>query len=134
MAKAFSVLSWNVEHFGAKGTSRKPAKKLPPIIDYLSSHNADFVAVYEVVGGLVFNHVIENMPNYHWHITEGPQAQEILIGVKRQLTSFFTQKIEFKSGVSLLRPGALLTINHDQQNYSLLFLHLKSLTNPRRRQ
>jgi hypothetical protein len=31
MAKAFSVLSWNVEHFGAKGTRRKPAKPIPPL-------------------------------------------------------------------------------------------------------
>jgi hypothetical protein len=48
MAKAFSVLSWNVEHFGAKGTRRKPAKPIPPpFVNYLASHNADVIAVYE---------------------------------------------------------------------------------------
>ena len=49
MAKAFSVASWNVEHF---------------------------------------------------------RSQRVDAG----LTAFFTQKIGFRSGVSLLRPGALLTV------------------------
>ena len=131
MAKAFSVLSWNVEHFGAKGTTRKPAKPIPPIVDYLATHNADVIAVYEVVGAHIFSEVVTKMPNYHWHITEGPQAQEILVGVKRNLTAFFTQKLEFKSGVSVLRPGGLLTVTVDGEHYPLLFLHLKSLTDPR---
>lgn len=93
MAKAFSVISWNVEHFGAKGTSHKPTKPIPPIVDNLASHNADVIAVYEVIGAHIFSEVVAKMPNYHLHITEGPQAQEILVGVKRNLTSFFTQKL-----------------------------------------
>lgn len=71
------------------------------------------------------------IPDYNWHITEGPQLQEILIGVKRRLSSFLTQKLEFKSGVSTLRPGVLLTVIVDQKKYPLLFLHLKSFDDPR---
>jgi len=131
MAKAFSVASWNVEHFGATSSrSRTPTKPVDPIIDFLASQNADVVAVYEVVGKVVFDTVLTTMPAYQWHITEGPQTQEILVGVKKTLTSFFTQKQEFKSGNSFLRPGALLTVRVSGEDYPLLFLHLKSLRVP----
>jgi len=132
MAKAFSVLSWNVEHFGKTSKSGStPQKPVGPIIDLIAEQKADVVAIYEVEGKMVFDEVVAKMPDYAFHITEGPQIQEILVGVKKTLTSFFTQRTEFKSGVSILRPGALLTITKNNINYSLLFLHLKSLTDPR---
>jgi hypothetical protein len=71
------------------------------------------------------------MPGYQFHITEGPQSQEILVGVKKSISCFFTQKTTFKSGAFMLRPGALLTITKNGVNYPLLFLHLKSLTDPK---
>ena len=89
------------------------------------------MAVYEVVGSAVFSDVTTKMSNYSFHITEGPQSQEILVGVKKSITAFFTQRIEYKSGNSMLRPGALLTLTKDGTSYSLLFLHLKSLPRPR---
>lgn len=132
MAKAFSVASWNVEHFGATTrNSDKPRKPVEPIIQYLADQNADVVAIYEVVGKVAFNALTQLMPNYQFHITEGPQAQEILVGVKRRFSSFFTQKTEFKSGSAFLRPGALLTITEDGESYPLLFLHLKSFSSPK---
>jgi len=132
MAKAFSVLSWNVEHFGAQdGNKSQPRKPTEPIIDLIASHNADVIAIYEVVGSVVFSKMVEKMPGYQFNITEGTQSQEILIGVKHNFTSFFTQRLEFKSGVSLLRPGALLTLVVDGIYFPLLFLHLKSLNDPR---
>ncbi|SMO58467.1 endonuclease/exonuclease/phosphatase family protein [Fodinibius sediminis] len=132
MAKAFSVASWNVEHFGATNKDRdKPKKPVAPIIDYLADQNADVVAVYEVVGKTVFDEIVTKMDDYQFHITEGPQTQEIMIGVKKSFTSFFTQKTEFKSGEALLRPGALLTLIIEGRNYPLLFLHLKSLGEPK---
>jgi len=132
MAKAFSVASWNVEHFGATDKKRRrPNKPIQPIIEYLAAQRADVLAVYEVVGSVVFEEMVTRMPEYHFSITEGPQSQEILIGVKKKLTSFFTQKVEFKSGAAALRPGALLTLVIDGVNYPLLFLHLKSLSVPK---
>jgi len=132
MAKAFSVASWNVEHFGAMNKSKtKPKKAVGPILQYLAQQQADVVAVYEVVGSTVYENLVDVMPDYQFHITEGPQTQEILVGVKRTFSSFFTQRLEFKSGVSVLRPGALLTVRVDGKAYPLLFLHLKSLTEPR---
>ena len=51
MTKAFSVASWNVEHFGATNKNNdKPKKPVGPIIDFLAEQDADVVAVYEVVG------------------------------------------------------------------------------------
>lgn len=132
MAKAFSVASWNVEHFGATNKfSNQPKKPIEPIIKFLAKQSADVIGVYEVVGRVVFEHMVQTMPGYQFHITEGPQSQEILIGVKKSFTSFFTQKIEFKSGAAMLRPGALLTLHIEDENYPLLFLHLKSLSVPK---
>ncbi len=45
MAKAYSVASWNVEHFGKgkknRGTHKKP---MTPIVDYQVSQKTDIVA------------------------------------------------------------------------------------------
>lgn len=132
MAKAFSVASWNVEHFGKTSkNSSSPEKPVGPIIQYLADQNADVVAVSEVVGKEVFQEVIDKMSGYQFHITEGVQAQEILVGVKKKFTSFFTQKTEFKSGEAYLRPGALLTLHIDGEIYPILFLHLKSSSTPK---
>lgn len=138
MAKAFSVASWNVEHFGAmrkkQGSSsghRKPKKPVQPIIDFLADQNADVVAVYEVESSVVFRPLLAAMPNYQFHITEGPQTQEILVGIKRGFSAFVTQRLNFKSGQTSLRPGVLMTIVVDGAYYPIVFLHLKSLREPK---
>ncbi len=119
MAKAFSVASWNIEHFGALDKNKKPKKPVGPILDFLAAQNADVVALYEVVGSYVFRPLMKKFPGYQFFITEGPQTQEILIGVKKGLTTFTTQKIEFKSGAAYLRPGQLLTLLIDGEFYPL---------------
>ena len=125
MAKVFSVLSWNVEHF--KGSVKK---RVDDVTTQIKNINPDIFALYEVEGKEVFSSFTSIMPNYHFHITEGPQTQEILVGAKNSFSTFFTQKLEFKSGNQYLRPGALLTVTINTQIYSLLFLHTKSGTNP----
>jgi endonuclease/exonuclease/phosphatase family metal-dependent hydrolase len=126
MAKAFSLASWNIEHFKGRDDRRRD------IVRFLRDDavNPDVFAIYEVEGKQVFDALVTEMPGYQFHITEGRQTQEILVGVKRGLTAFFTQRTEFKSGNAFLRPGALLTVNIDGENYSLLFLHTKSLPTP----
>ncbi|MEM7208657.1 MAG: endonuclease/exonuclease/phosphatase family protein [Pseudomonadota bacterium] len=132
MAKAFSVASWNVEHFGAKDKNHdQPKKPIQPIIDYLASQKADIVVVYEVVGRNVYRPMLDAMPGYQFHITEGKQTQEILVGIKKGMSAFVTQKIEFRSGQDTLRPGVLVTIKVDDQYYPILCLHLKSLPDPK---
>jgi hypothetical protein len=126
MAKAFSVASWNVEHFKSQGVS----SRVEDVVRFLADQRADVFALYEVEGREVFDALTTLMPDYTFHITEGQQVQQILLGA-RTITAFFTQKTEFRSGVSLLRPGALLTVTVDGVNYTLLFQHTKSGTDPR---
>ena len=124
MAKAFTVASWNVEHF------KKNPERLAKVLAFLKKQAPDVFGLYEVESADVYGALVEQMPNYQFHITEGPQTQEILIGVKKTITAFFTQKVEFKSGNTYLRPGALLTINVGGADYPILFLHTKSSTKP----
>jgi hypothetical protein len=125
MAKAFSVASWNIENMGSR------LADLDPIIDFLLSKEPDVVGIYEVTGKDTFQVVTNKMPDYSFHITEGPQAQEILVGVKHKFPAFFTQKLEFKEDIPTLRPGALLTVTVNGEPYPILFLHTKSMTDPR---
>lgn len=132
MAKAFSVLSWNVEHFGAMDKEKKNFIKKPgPIVDLIADTKADIVAIFEVKSDVVFKHLIEKMPTHQFFISEGPQMQEILIGVRKTIAAFTTQKTEFKTGQSSLRPGVLVTPYIDGEYYPLLFLHLKSMPDPK---
>lgn len=125
MRKAFSVASWNVEHFrGRKG-------RVEQIVAFLAAQKPDVFALYEVEGKEVFRSVFDSLPRYSFHVTEGKQVQEILVGVKNRLPAFFTQRLEFKTGASFLRPGAFLTVRAYGQLYSLLFLHTKSGADPK---
>lgn len=118
MAKAFSLASWNVEHF------RNPDSRLDRVVDFLVDLGPpDVFALYEVEGKEVFDALVGKTPGYTFHITEGPQVQEILLGVRSNLSAFFTKRTEFKSGLWALRPGALLTLTIDGEDYPLLFLH-----------
>ncbi len=124
MAKAFSMASWNVEHF--KGD---PAR-VKRVVQFLKDQNPDVFALYEVEGKTVFGDLTRMMPRYTFHVTEGPQTQEILVGLKSSFTGFFTQKLEFKKGNQYLRPGALLTVVAGGATYPILFLHTKSSALP----
>jgi len=124
MAKLFSVASWNVEHF--KDDPARVAK----VVKFLDDQKPDVFALYEVEGKTVFNQLTQQMPGYHFHITEGPQTQEILVGARGTLSAFFTQKLEFKAGNTYLRPGALLTVTVGGASFALLFLHTKSANSP----
>jgi len=127
MAKAFSVASWNVEHFNQE----QEEERVKRVIDFLSLQKPDVFALYEVEGSEVFSPLVSQMSGYTFHITEGPQVQEILLGIRHGLTAFFTQRIEFKSGVTAMRPGALVTMTVSGVHYPLLFLHTASGSNPR---
>jgi hypothetical protein len=125
MAKAFSLLSWNVEHFKNEGA------RVERIVGKLAEQNPDVFALYEVEGAEVFAELTRRLPQYSFHITEGAQVQEILVGVRSGFAAFFTQRLDFRSGVSTLRPGALLTVTVAGKPYPILFLHTKSGSDPR---
>ena len=127
MVKAFSVASWNIEHFGGRLSRRNTDQ----ISGFIAQHDADVIALYEVESSEIFWPLVNALPGYQYFITEGEQAQEILVGVKKGMTSFVTQKLEFKSGQSTLRPGMLVTLLIDQTFFPILFLHLKSMRDPK---
>jgi hypothetical protein len=125
MAKVFSVASWNVEHF------KNDVSRVNRVVDFLAAQNPEVFGLYEVEGATVFDAMMSKMSDYTFQITEGPQTQEILVGIRRNLSAFITQRIEFKSGTTHMRPGQLVTVKKNGQTYALLFLHLASGTDPR---
>lgn len=127
MAKAFSVASWNVEHLGDAG----PPARIANVIGFLQTQDPDVIAIYEVEGKDVWRQLMAGLPGYSWFITEGTNAQEILLGTSSGVTAFVTQKVEFNSRDAYMRPGALMSIRHDGHEYTLLFLHLASMDDPR---
>lgn len=136
MEKLFSVLSWNVEHFklnksGNTNNQQKVQLRKEKVSKMIRKYDPGIFALYEVEGKEVFEIMMNNFPDYHFHITEGPQVQEILVGVHKNINSFFTQRLEFKTGSSYLRPGALLSVKFKNDYYTLLFLHTKSGNDPK---
>ena len=122
MAKAFSVASWNCEHW--KNKDPRNARR----VEFLAAQKADVVALYEVEGSEVWRTVMEGLPGYSFFITEGRNTQEILLWIGPGVTAFLTQKIEFQAENAFMRPGALLTVRVDDHYYALLFLHVASMT------
>ncbi len=127
MAKAFSVAIWNIEHFG-QGFNQARVERA---INYLLQQDADIYGLFEISSGKVYQTIMRLMPEYTFYVTEGEQTQEILIAVRTGITVFLTQKTTFKSGQTTLRPGVLVTPCVDGEYYPLLFLHLKSLPDPK---
>lgn len=135
MAKLFSIASWNVEHFGKKKGEDAAAvleARIDRVVRFLADQDPDIFALFEVEGATVFQSLVEHMPGYTFQITEGPQTQEILVGVKRDITAFITQKTEYKAGTTHMRPGQLVTVRaSDGHDYAILFLHVASGPDPR---
>lgn len=125
MPKIFSVASWNVEHFEGEQS------RVQRVVNFLDAQSPDVFALFEVEGKTVFDALVSTMPNYTFQITEGDQTQEILVGVRKTITAFITQKVEFRSGTTHMRPGQLVTVTKANKNYAILFLHVASGTNPR---
>ncbi|MDD4052646.1 MAG: hypothetical protein PHR28_12210 [candidate division Zixibacteria bacterium] len=124
MPKVFSLASWNVEHF------KDDPKRINRVIDFLARQKPDAFGLYEVEGKTVFTALVTTMPSYSFFITESPETQEILVGAKKDMTPFVTQKVEFKEGNPGYRPGTLLTVTVGGKNYPILFLHTASGTDP----
>jgi hypothetical protein len=128
MAKAFSLASWNVEHW-TDGDAAHSAR----VVDFLASRlpsTPDVFAILEVEGKDVYSHLMKRFPDHRFHQSEGKQLQEILVGVHKRLPAFVTQRIEFKSQVDELRPGVLVTVTAAGKPYTVLFLHTKSGSTP----
>lgn len=120
MPKEISVVSWNVKNF----TKETTVKEM--VVNHLKGMKPDIFAILEVVGKDVWRYMYGEFPDHNFYVTEGAQTQQILVAVRKKFRSFLTQRDEFKSGRTHLRPGPFLTIDADGDLYSFLFLHLKS--------
>jgi hypothetical protein len=126
MAKVFSFASWNVEQFQGR------RERVDRVVGLLAEHDPDVFAIFEVKGRDVFSALMSRMPSHSFTITESTSPIEILVGVRRSIPSFVTQRDELQSKVPTLRPGALATLRHDSgEDYMFLFLHPKSFEAPR---
>ena len=133
--KKLSILSWNVEHFNGQGgidkkNRGKRQNRVRDVVELVRNAKVDVFGLSEVEGTDVYEIITSAFPGYTFHLTEGPQSQEILVGARGSLTTFFTQRNEFKRSNPYLRPGALLTVVRDGAYIPILFVHLKSLPSP----
>lgn len=127
MAKILSFASWNVEHF------RGNPERVSRVVDLLKTKDPDIFALYEVFGKDVFFSLMDKMDTHNFFLTENTRDNdmEILIGFRRSLSVFVTQREEFQSKVPTLRPGTLVTVRESGDQYAFLFLHAKSFPDPR---
>ncbi len=126
---AFTVASWNVEHFGEQRhdeTQQEVSNRIDRVFTYLRSEiDADVYAIYEVNGASVYEKVKSEFPGYSWDITEGSGSQSILVGYR--VPVFITHRAEFSRGFTgPLRPGVLATVRDGSADFPILFLHLKA--------
>jgi len=120
----FSLLSWNVEEF--KGS----APQLLKVSHHIKDLAPDVFGLFEVENVNIIELMTDQLPEYDYSLTDGPQIKEILIGVRRGKfeQSIFSQKRQFKAFNPFLRPGALLTLSLAGEFYNILFLHTDSGT------
>lgn len=123
---AFTVLSWNVEHFDGQFDNRAA-----DIAAFIKNFNPDLIAIYELEnshGGFLFARA--QFPGFFTFITEGQNNQEILILANPAAFDHvtLTQQHKLRIGNPYLRPGALATVTQGGVHTNLLFLHSASGT------
>lgn len=118
----FSLLSWNIERF-AGGAARH--KK---VAAHIRRQRPDVFGLLEIVNADVKTLMEQEFAGYDFALTDGPAAQEILVGRRRNKFDqvAFAQKREFNVGNPALRPGALLSVRLAGCWYNMLFLHTDS--------
>ncbi|MEM1100832.1 MAG: endonuclease/exonuclease/phosphatase family protein [Pseudomonadota bacterium] len=125
-----TFLTWNVEHFNGKKGAEK-AGRVARVIAEIEAHAPDVFGILEVEAATAFGALAEALTDYNFHLSEGTQTQEILIGWRKSLRAFVTQKGEFKENNIYLRPASLLTIYSDGgRPIPVLFGHFKSSPTP----
>lgn len=118
-----SVLFWNVHNL-------KDERHASLVVDHIQSSNPDLFCLAEVIGPRAYELIAKRFPEHNFYMSYGRQSQELLVGIRRSIPAFFTQKSEFQSGNAFLRPAVLLTLPLGEPPLNVLFVHLKSFAQP----
>lgn len=128
MARLFSFASWNIESFSGR------QERFDRVVDVLTENGQppDVFGIFEVRSSTaVYEEFTSRMPTHQFFITVTARSPiDTLVGVNRNFTAFYEQRDELNAKVPSLRPGALISLRIGNQNYSLLFVHLKAYSKP----
>ena len=124
MGSQASIFWWNVH-------SLQDAAHAERVVTKLKGIDPDIFGLGEVVGEPAYKFIAREFPEHNFYMTYGRESQEILVGVRRTLPVFFSQKTEFQSGNSFVRPAVLATINDSESPLNILFVHPKSYPSPK---
>lgn len=123
MSSKIKILWWNVHNLQSSEHALK-------VVSHIRESDPDIFALGEVVGEGAYRLIAKEFPKHNFYMTFGKQSQEMLVGVRNTMQVFFSQRTEFQSGNEYLRPAALLTISSGEPPLNVLFVHLKSFTEP----
>jgi exonuclease III len=86
-----SVLWWNVHNL-------KNSEHAARVVANVKESDPDVFALGEVVAEAAYRLIAKEFPQHNFYMTFGKQSQEMLIGVRRTMQVFFSQRTEFQSG------------------------------------
>ncbi len=118
------ILFWNIENF--RGDNEERAKI---VADHIRASDPDIVGFSEISSKRALrNLMMDELTDFDFGITDGAQNIELMAGWKRGKfeQALYTQRREFKANRDGQRPGALLSVKHNEQFINLLFLHTDS--------
>jgi hypothetical protein len=127
MARLFSFASWNIRHFVGR------QERFDRVVQVLNDNGPpDVFGIFEVQSSTaVYNEFTTGMPSHQFFITVTARSPiDTLVGVNRNFTAFYEQRDELMAGMPTLRPGALVSLPINGENYTLLFVHLKAFDKP----
>ncbi len=126
-----TIASWNVEAFRG---STKRLESMAAWLGYAHPEEkpVDLFGIMEVEGVDLDTLARDHFPDYDFHLTDGRQNKEILVGVRRGAFEQFTitQKREFKGANEHMRPGSLVSVRpHGDDDFThILFLHTAAMS------
>ncbi len=130
----FVFASWNVEAFRSDDPKRIEALFAWLAYGHPEQKPIDVFGIMEVESTNLLAIAALNFPQYDFHLTDGAQNKEIVIGVRRDAFDqvAFTQRREFKSGNAYMRPGSLVSLREKgAMNFThLVFLHAPAMSDP----
>ena len=116
-------MSWNIRMFKGSKARLEDADEL------ISAFSPDVLGILEFKAKKQARELMfKRFPEYDFAITDSTGNLEVIMGYKRGKFKqvITTQRRKFNNKPRTLRPGALISVNHKNEWFNLLFLHTKS--------